>query len=682
MKTKRMLSMILVFALVCSLFAMNITEASAAVSYPKTPSDARYGVSAAGQNTHDPSIIYDSTTATYYVYCTGITSTDVEIRKSTDLITWTYVGTAGLMPANSAISGYIGGNLWAPDVVKVGNTYRMYYSCSSLGSGDSCIALATSSSPTGPFTYQGIVLRSTTSQWVSGGANAIDANICQTANGSMYMTYGSFFGGIYIIAINSSTGYTTGSATNIAKNPTTSDGAIEAPYIMYNSDTGYYYLFASYGNLNNDYNVRVGRATSITGPYYDYNGRTMTSSASKPYKLTTAYQFSSGRAWFALGHNSVLSRDVDNDGTNEWFLLNHARTNVIYGTEFYLQVRQMMWVNGWPVVNPSFYAGEDTDTIVDATYVPGTYERRVFTEAEDASYSSSSNTSMTLYQDYTANVNGTSGTWSFSGTNTVTVKYGYATETYKFTPAYNYESNRASYALTGINNSNYQIWAKQKTYLGVPNNIVEEEAADFTALQTAITNASNYSISNYTASSYATLRAAVAAGNNIISTNTPTQSIVDTITTAINNAISNLVVKPVISYTSLQTAINNAASYSESDYTAASYNTLKVAVAAGNLVIANNCQTQAIINSITTAINDAINGLVPASSTVSYTALNRAISNAGRRSESAYTASSYAALKAAVSAGNMLINNNCQNQTIVDNITAEINTAMNNLVRV
>ncbi len=213
---------------------------------------------------------------------------------------------------------------------------------------------------------------------------------------------------------------------------------------------------------------------------------------------------------------------------------------------------------------------------------------------------------------------------------------------------------------------------------------VVEITADFSDLQEAINNASNYLSFNYTASSYAPLKVAVRAGNLIIGTNTPTQSIVDTITAAINTAINGLVEKPVISYTALETAIADAGEYSPSDYTAESYNRLKVAVAAGNLILTDGCQTQTIINTVTDAINNAIDGLVeeqsPAVDTeVSYTALNAALAKADMCVEANYTVSSYASLKAAVMAGNMIINNNCQTQTIVDNITTAIINALSNL---
>ena len=51
---------------------------------------------------------------------------------------------------------------------------------------------------------------------------------------------------------------------------------IEGAYLIYNNQTKYYYLFLSYGGLVDSYNVRVGRARNIIGPYFDPSGRALT----------------------------------------------------------------------------------------------------------------------------------------------------------------------------------------------------------------------------------------------------------------------------------------------------------------------------------------------------------------------------------------------------------------------
>ena len=50
--------------------------------------------------------------------------------------------------------------------------------------------------------------------------------------------------------------------------------SIEGPYIQYDSDSGYYYLYVSYGGLERTggYQIRVFRSEAPDGPYVDMNG--------------------------------------------------------------------------------------------------------------------------------------------------------------------------------------------------------------------------------------------------------------------------------------------------------------------------------------------------------------------------------------------------------------------------
>ena len=77
---------------------------------------------------HDPAIFRDPVSKKYYVYCTHRVA-----KKSDDLITWEPVN--GFIDKTSDDSReHVGGDsIWAPDIVKVGNEYRLYCSNSSFG---------------------------------------------------------------------------------------------------------------------------------------------------------------------------------------------------------------------------------------------------------------------------------------------------------------------------------------------------------------------------------------------------------------------------------------------------------------------------------------------------------------------------------------------------------------------
>jgi len=148
------------------------------------------------------------------------------------------------------------------------------------------------------------------------GPNCIDAQIIQDVeSGRIFMDYGSFWEGIFLLELDPATGLPfanvdsadpdyelkTAPGLNIANRGGTYITAepldarrtkggngptnqryhvgIEGPHIFHNENTGYYYLIVAYGYNNGSYNMRVGRSKSVTGPYYDYNGFDMVTSS-------------------------------------------------------------------------------------------------------------------------------------------------------------------------------------------------------------------------------------------------------------------------------------------------------------------------------------------------------------------------------------------------------------------
>lgn len=80
--------------------------------------------------------------------------------------------------------------------------------------------------------------------------------------------------------------------------------ASEGPEIIYNTETGYYYLFVAYDALDIPYNTRVCRSKSITGPYLGIDGANVTEGAEMLPVVTHPYKFSKSNGWvgFTLHH--------------------------------------------------------------------------------------------------------------------------------------------------------------------------------------------------------------------------------------------------------------------------------------------------------------------------------------------------------------------------------------------
>ena len=419
---------------------------------------------------HDPSIVKDQATGTYYVF-----GSHMATAKSDDLVNWTQIAkdyefplagkddpVYGNVVENFAEpfrwAGYDDGDcattdsklaVWAPDVFwdeayewEDGSkgAYLMYYTASSTWK-RSCIGVAVSKSIEGPYAhldtlvYSGMTSKEGTdgnskrdTKWDNdylnfkeliekgskGGGidavsddwfkedgsyntavapNCIDPAIIKTTDGKVYMSYGSWSGGLFMLEIDPKTGlaiYPGTDGTDAASgnridryygihiaggNPTGDNIASgEAPYITYDEATGYYYLYETYGGLTRTggYNMRLFRSKNVTGPYKDAAGNEAQNSSKDTYKygvkLIGNYAFYNQRGYCAAGHNSAL---IDTDGAH--YLVSHQRFDE--GTEFHeVRVRQQ-FINedAWPVTAVYENRNEAIANYADEKVV-GTYE--------------------------------------------------------------------------------------------------------------------------------------------------------------------------------------------------------------------------------------------------------------------------------------------------------------------
>ena len=283
-------------------------------------------VSSSGIAVHDPSIL--EADGTYYIYGSHMTC-----AKSTDLLHWERVadGYNKTNPVYGQIFevadesfAYSGSknslittddrttHVWAPDVIynETMGLYCMYY-CTTSTWNASNLCFGTSETPEGPFTWQGALIYSgfnntetleatdvldyvdleyAKANYIKAGAynyndypNAIDPTVFYDADGRLWMVYGSWSGGIFLLELDPKTGYVIHPEADEENNVDPYYGkrllggghiSIEGPYIMYDADTDYYYLFVSYGVLtsNGGYQMRVFRSKTVDGTYVDMNG--------------------------------------------------------------------------------------------------------------------------------------------------------------------------------------------------------------------------------------------------------------------------------------------------------------------------------------------------------------------------------------------------------------------------
>jgi arabinan endo-1,5-alpha-L-arabinosidase len=128
----------------------------------------------------------------------------------------------------------------------------------------------------------------------------------------------------------------------LASRPRTPDvrGSIEAPFIVRRN--GYWYLFASFDfccrGAKSTYNVAVGRAKQITGPYLDRENKPMADGGGTLVVPANTEQ------WHGAGHEAVF-RDGGRD-----YLLFHAYDAVTGRPR--LEISDIQWVDGWPRMSP------------------------------------------------------------------------------------------------------------------------------------------------------------------------------------------------------------------------------------------------------------------------------------------------------------------------------------------
>ena len=467
---------------------------------------------------HDPSVVWDPTTSTYYIFgshraaakCNNMmsweaftapwataTSTNadnvdafttpqvtkvkkggVEYNLNFNALAWSQRGSA---------SYDVNGNMWAPDVIynkKMGK-WCMYLSINGDGWYSSIIML-TADNITGPYRYQSPIVmsgfrdgdsyKSTDLEIVLGEQaslpsryapsdnygnhwpNAIDPCVFYDEAGKLWMSYGSWSGGIFMLELDEETGLRDYDVTYAESE--TSDPYFgkkiagghyvsgEASYIEYIG--GYYFLFMTYGGLEaaGGYQMRVFRSLNPDGPYVDSKGSSAVYDTYQlnfgptendgnrgvnifgaysewGFLLTGGINEASGER--AQGHNSIIAAQ---DGRT--YLVYHTRFQN-WGEGHQVRVHQVYQnEEGWLVAAPFEYTGEGVKSAgiaaaqkVATADIPGNYKLLAHRYGLDQT-----KMEYAVPVDIKLNADGTitgavEGTWKIkTGTSYITIQLG------------------------------------------------------------------------------------------------------------------------------------------------------------------------------------------------------------------------------------------------------------------
>ena len=236
----------------------------------------------------------------------------------------------------------------APDVIHLGDRYYVYVAANIGAQPKAAVNMIWTKtldpdSPDYKWEEGGVVASSDGVE----DSNAIDPGVFRDPNdGRLWLVYGSYFGYIRLVELDPKTGKRLNpndQPRNIAINSEASD-------MIYHD--GWYYLLVTHGSCcrgaDSGYNIRVGRARKVGGPFLDNDGVDMIQGGGK-------LLIGSGGRVVGPGHFGLIDLG---DGVQKFSL--HWEADLDRGGASVLDIRPLLWKDGWPV------AGENAK--------PGVYE--------------------------------------------------------------------------------------------------------------------------------------------------------------------------------------------------------------------------------------------------------------------------------------------------------------------
>lgn len=428
------------------------------------------------QSVHDPSVI--EANGTYYVFGSHLAA-----AKTGNWMSWSLIAGDGVNANNPLFddvtveladafeySTVVG--LWAADVLELRSTgdFLMYYNSCQGSSPRSAMGIASSSDIEGPYEDEGIFMYSGGSGYdASVLPNAIDPDAFYDPDGNLWLAYGSYSGGIYVLPLDETTGFPEEDGefgTHILGG---NHIQIEGAFIQRSEETGYYYLFTSYGGLaaGDGYNMRIARATEPDGPYFDHANVNQATITSAPYD-TSGVKLMGDHLWTHLGGNNGYVSPGHNSThfdaeTGQYFLIFHARFPT-QGNFHQIRVHEMyLNLDGWFVAAPLRYApripvggaASPSYDYVGLSEIPGDYQ--FIDHGRAISGTIQNSVSVTLDAD--GNVSGAlDGTWRFGGNAVVVLTVGGTEYRGVVTRQWSQGDDAFVVTLSGLSSGGVSLW--------------------------------------------------------------------------------------------------------------------------------------------------------------------------------------------------------------------------------
>ncbi|MDQ2077090.1 glycoside hydrolase family 43 protein [Marinimicrobium sp. ABcell2] len=454
------------------------------------PPNAPPGISFNNISVHDPSVI--KVDDAYYVF-----GSHMSAARTTDLMNWTRVAN-DVNSANPLFEDVMveldelfewtrGPSMWAADVTQLGDgRFYFYYNGSQGDRPRGALGLAIADNVEGPYEDQGIFIWSGMENTEenelyhpTGGTfnanyepHAIDPHTFYDKDGELWMVYGSYSGGIFVLEMNEETGLPKpdqGYGTHVWGGY---HARIEGPYMIYSEETDYYYLLMTYGGLDSTggYEQRVARARNPDGPFVDGRGTDMSDVRGEPncgldcadslitphgQKLMGSFLFDrrdgepgfgSGHGYVSPGHNSAYYK-ADSD---QYFLFFHTRFPS-RGEQHEVRVHEM-FINedDWLVVAPHRYvplseAEADLSWSIAEDEAVGTYMFMEHSLPLLRGYRESDRITLEADGSITGEL---SGEWEYAGNNRITITLDGDAEPYYGVLSHQYNETLRDFTVT------------------------------------------------------------------------------------------------------------------------------------------------------------------------------------------------------------------------------------------
>lgn len=320
---------------------------------------------------HDPSTV-KVCDGTLYVFGTG---RGIPFLTSSNGFNWQLGGKVfDRIPdsVKSFVPENDGESVWAPDLIQLNGEYYLYYSISKWGQYVSAVGLLTNPTlnpnrPDYKWTDRGMVVHSSEGE----NLNAIDPGVVHAPDGTLWICYGSYHGNIELVQLDPKTGLRLATHSPVFIIASQS----EASDIIFHG--GYFYLFVNHNGCcqgtNSTYNIRVGRAAKVTGPYLDRHGEDLAQGAGTLFLAAQGKNIGPGHFGWLL-----------DDGVEKFSL--HYEGVLGRPGRSVLDIRPLLWTpDGWPVAGENISDGtyqirsQQTGAILEAPEISATNENVLHT---------------------------------------------------------------------------------------------------------------------------------------------------------------------------------------------------------------------------------------------------------------------------------------------------------------